>query len=142
MMCGTSGSLPRSLDERSRTLLAIAVLGSLHAWDKASLGDRVVWIGAQLSVEDFGISMAIPKDKLDALHSQTTRFLSATVAQKQDLLSFCGKLSFVAGVVPMLRPFVDMVSGALASSSGLPLELVQCRRLRMAVQTAGVWCCQ
>ena len=31
-------------------LLAIGVLGSPLAWDKASLGDREVWIGAQLSV--------------------------------------------------------------------------------------------
>ena len=63
------------------------------------LGDRAVWIGAQLSFVDFCISVAIPQDKLDALHSQTARFLSATVAQKKDLRSFCGKLSFVAGVV-------------------------------------------
>ena len=107
-----------------------AVLGSFLAWDEASLRDRVVWIGAHLSVEDFGISVAIPKDKLDAMHGQTTRFLSATVAQKKDLRSFCGKLSFVAGMVPTLRPFIDKVWAALASSSRLLLELVHCPRFR------------
>ena len=33
---------------------------------------------------------------------QTVRFLSATVAQKTDLRSFCGKLSFVDGMFPTL----------------------------------------
>ena len=55
-----------SLEARSHTftvaLLAVAVL----AWDKVSLGDRVMWIGAHLSVEHFGLSGAIPKDKLHA----------------------------------------------------------------------------
>ena len=96
------------------------------AWDKASLADRFLWIGAQLSVEDFGIS--VDSDP-GALH---TRFLSATVAQKKYICSFCGKLSFVAGMVPTLRPFDDMVSAALASSSQLPLEFVHCRRFWVA----------
>ena len=43
------------LEGRTRTLpvalLAVAFLGFLLAWEKASLGDRMVWIGAQLSVE-------------------------------------------------------------------------------------------
>ena len=102
-----------------------AVLGSLLAVDEASLRDRVVWIGAQLSVEDFGISVAIPKDKLDAMHGQTTRFLSATDAQKKDLRSFCGKLSFVAGMVQLqiavgTRP-LSTLPGALVVA-GSPLR--------------------
>ena len=55
------------------------------------------------------------------------------LAQKKDLQSFCGKLSVVATVVPTLRPFIDMVWAALASSSRLPLELVHCRRFQVAL---------
>ena len=104
----------------------------LLGWEKASIGDRLVWIGTQLSVEDLCISVSTPKDKLDAFHSQTVWFLSAIVAQKNDLQPFCGKLSFVAGMVPALRPFVDIVWAALASSSRFPLELVHCRRFWVA----------
>ena len=77
--------------------------------------------------------MAIPKDNFDALHDQTSQFLSASVAQEKALRSFFGKLSCVAGMVQTLRPFVDMVSPALASSSRLHLELVHCRRFRVAL---------
>ena len=90
--------------ERSRiftvALLAIAVLGFSLSWDKACLGDRVVWVGAQLSIENSGVSVAIPEDELEAFRRQTAQFLSTNVARKKDLRSFCGKLSFVAGMVP------------------------------------------
>ena len=92
-----------------------------------------VWCGSapNSQLKTFGLSGALPKDKLDAPLGQTSLFLSATVAQKKDLRSFCGKLMFVAGKVPMLRPFLGMV-WALASSSRVPLELVHCRRFRVA----------
>ena len=107
-------------------------------WVSSSLETKlvsvtVVWIGAQLSVEDSGISVAIPMDKLDALQTLTARFRSATVAQEEDLRSFYGKLPLVGGTVPTLRPFVDMVWAALASSSRQPLELVHYRRFRVAL---------
>ena len=83
----------------------------LPSWVSLSLVTKPVsvteWIGAQLSVEDSNISVAMPKDKVDALHGETSRFLSAAVAQKKDIQSFCGQLSLVAGVVPTLWPFVD-----------------------------------
>ena len=96
-----------------------------------SIGDRVVlWIGAQLSVEDFGISVAIPQDKLDALHRQTSQFLSATIAQKKALPSFCSKHAFVDGMVwvalasssPVAvgtRPLSAVPSGALVVAGSL-----------------------
>ena len=50
-----------------------------------------------------------------------------TSASQWTILSFCDKLSLVAGMVPTLQPFFDMVWAALASSSRLPLEIVHCR---------------
>ena len=61
-------------------LLAITVQGpSLPGTKPVSV---TVWCESapKLSVEGFGISVAIPKDKLDALRGQSSWFLSATVA--------------------------------------------------------------
>ena len=113
-------------------MLADAVLGFLLAWDKVSLGDEAVWVGAQL-LKTSAFEVPFQWTRFDALRGETSRFFSATVAQKKDVRSFCGKLSFVAGMVSMLWPFVGIVWAALASSSGLPLELVHCRRFRVAL---------
>ena len=87
---------------------------SLPSWDKACLGDRVVWVGARLLIEDSSISVAIPEDELEAFRRQPTQFLSTNFARKKDLRSFCGKLSFVAGMVPLrCGPFVDMAFGGI-----------------------------
>ena len=58
-------------------------------------------------------------------------FRDATVIPRKTLRSFCGKLSFVAGMVPYLRPFLGMFWAALSSQSSLPATLIHCRQFRI-----------
>ena len=101
-------------------LLTITLVGFPMAWSKGVLGKDVQWIGARLTVVPKGIQVAIPEDKLAALQEQAKELQTSGVTSKRVLRAFCGKLSFVAGMVPLLRPFARMIWAALASTSRLP----------------------
>ena len=104
------------------------------AWDKGVLGTDVQWIGARITLVSSGVQVAIPQDKLLDLQTQTADIAKASIISKRILRSFCGKLSFVAGMLPTLRPFVRMVWAALASTSRLPAGILHVRRLAVALQ--------
>ena len=136
-LLAAAGSLRQSDHIFTRALLALSVLGFPLAWAKASMGQSVVWIGAQLSVtnrHDTDVVVSIPQDKLDALRSETAGLRSKAVVPRRHVRSYCGKISFVAGMVPILRPFLGMFWAALASSSSLPAGLIHCRQFRIALQ--------
>ena len=136
-LVAAGGSLEAISRNFTVALLAVAVLGFLLAWDKASLGGRVVWIGALLSVEDLGLSC---HSKGQArCPAQTSRFLSATRPHLHKRRIFGHSAArFRSWRVwsqrfGPSRSFVDMVWAALASSSRLPLELVHRRRFWVAL---------
>ena len=114
-------------------MLVLQLTGFPLAWDKGTVGRRVVWIGAQLSSLQDGVQVSIPADKLDILRDQTIVFSSAVVVPRKEVKSYCGKLSFVAGMVPYLRPFLGMLWAALASKSKLPASLIHVRQFRVAL---------
>ena len=124
--------------ERRDALFTVAMLvlnltGFPLAWEKGTVGAKVVWIGAQLSSLAGGIEVSIPEDKLDTLKDQTMDFANAVVVARTSVRSYCGKLSFVAGMVPYLRPFLGMVWAALASKSSLPATLIHVRQFQIAL---------
>ena len=114
-------------------LLALDVLGFPLAWDKGICSDDVVWIGARIRAAPQGIEIAIPEGKLAELLECICGYRKSAVATRRSLRSYCGKLSFVAGMVPTLRPFLGMVWAALSSRSKLPSSLVHCRQFRVAL---------
>ena len=127
------GSRARRTHLFTVALLAITVLGFPMSWGKGVLGTDVVWIGARLAVVPAGIQVAIPEDKLRDLQRLTAEFLGKSVVSRRAVKAFCGKLSFVAGMVPTLRPFVRMVWAALLSPSRLPQSIVHVRRFNVAL---------
>ena len=114
-------------------LLVLQVSGFPLAWGKGVLGESVIWIGAQLSSLPSGIRVSIPEDKLDALLAQTQELRSSVVASRRSIRAYCGKLSFIGGMVPYIRPFLSMLWAALSSSSRLPSNLIHCRQLMVAL---------
>ena len=114
-------------------MLVLQLTGFPLAWEKGKVGSNVVWIGAHLSSLHDGVQVSIPEDMLDALLEQTMEFSSAVVVPRKSVKSYCGKLSFVAGMVPYLRPFLGMLWAALASRSKLPATLIHVRQFRVAL---------
>ena len=127
------GSVPRRQKLLTMALLTMDVLNFPLAWEKGIRGATVVWIGAQLTATREAIQVTIPGDKLEDLSLQTRAFRMQAVAYRNAVRSYCGKLSFVAGMVPVLRPFLSMLWAALSSKSRLPATLVHCRRFHVAL---------
>jgi len=98
------------------------------------MGTTVTWIGAQLTTLSAGIEVSIPEDKLDALQALTIDLMASTVCGRRSVRSYCGKLSFVAGMVPFIRPFLSMLWRALSTTtSRLPSNLIHTRQLKVAL---------
>lgn len=55
------------------------------------------------------------------------------VAPRKSIRAYCGKLSFIGGMVPYIRPFLGMLWAALATKSRLPPALIHCRQLGVAL---------
>ena len=106
---GTEQSRTRSF---ARVVLVWLSLGARFAWQKARLGKSVEWIGAIYSASPGQVSAAISEKRIQKIEQEITRHLSAK-GMTRKLDSVAGELSWVAGIVPRLRPFVRMLYGAV-----------------------------
>eukprot|EP00435_Cladocopium_sp_Y103_P040858 s554_g11.t1 len=102
----------------SLSLLCMRIFGYPLKLSKAAAGDTVKWIGAQLTVgadtDGRFIKVTIPQDKVEKLLAEAGRMLKAPVVGTRQLQSFAGGMAFVAGLVPVLRPFLSPLWAALA----------------------------
>ena len=114
--------VPRDRDQAAHlltmSLLCIRLFGYPLKLSKAAAGPSVKWIGAQLTVDtdEDGpfVKVLIPQDKVTKLLGEVERILKAPVVGTRQLRSFAGGMSFVAGLVPVLRPFLAPLWAALA----------------------------
>eukprot|EP00435_Cladocopium_sp_Y103_P073457 s254_g43.t1 len=111
---GTQQTASRTL---AKVLLWTAVSGFPVKLEKASGGKKVEWVGAVVSCNDETgeVVVTIPEKKIAALQEMTEKTLKRPVIYAKDLRSYAGQLSFVAGLVPHLRPFLSSIWAALSS---------------------------
>lgn len=78
----------------------------------------MAWVGAYIKIleEDRAAEVSIPKEKITKIQNMTQEFLSRPVIGFRKLRSYAGILSFVAGLIPHLRPFLSTIWGALGSA--------------------------
>ena len=93
--------------------LWIAVCGFPVAWHKAGGGKRLVWIGAALEIKRFEVEIAIPEKKVEEMASALRPLLRQPTVSRRSLRSLCGSLSFAAGLVTFIRPFLSSMWAAL-----------------------------
>ena len=98
-------------------LLWVAATGFPVAWHKAEAGTAVRWIGAQLNIHADGLKVCIPPDMIADLLQRTNDLLSVTTVSRRRVRSYCGSLSFVAGLVCFLRPFLSAIWAALSKKA-------------------------
>ena len=60
------------------------------------------------------VEVSIPEDKIQKVQDQTQEFLSRPVIGLRKLRTYAGSLSFIAGLVPHLRPFLTSIWAAQA----------------------------
>ena len=98
-------------------LLWARVAGFPLSWKKTECGRSLRWIGAQVTVEDDAVMISIPEDKGRELVIATRSLLSSNVCGARRLRSFAGLVSFYAGLIPFLRPFLSGIWAVLPHRS-------------------------
>jgi hypothetical protein len=98
-------------------LLWLSILGIPLAWRKADIGTQLDWIGASLAWSSAFVIIAIPKHRVEEYLVEITAVAKGNIVEKSRLSKLAGGLSFYAGIVPQLKPFVRVLWGACHSGS-------------------------
>ena len=117
-------------------LLWFAVTGFPIKLSKPDAGAHVTWIGASIETLDEmqATRVTIPKEKIQELLKTCDGFMSRPDVGRRQLRSFAGALSFVAGVVPHVRPFLATVVAQANDGMKTPGKLVHTRRIGKALK--------
>ena len=101
----------------AKTLTLWSALGGRVALHKADRGTEIKWIGAMFRVVPGGIAITIDKERTAKLLKVTQEGLTQQ-GLVYNVRSLAGELSWVAGLVPTIRPFVNMIWAASYSMEG------------------------
>jgi hypothetical protein len=104
-------------------LLFWAALGFRFSWKKGQLGATVQWIGAELALLPGGVRVALSERKtsevLEALEKVEG---SKGMISLTEAMSLIGKISWVASLIPLARPWVGQMYSALIDSRKAPVR--------------------
>eukprot|EP00435_Cladocopium_sp_Y103_P055235 s871_g18.t1 len=119
-------------------LLWAAVAGFPIKYEKTEAGAQVKWIGAQLQIlpENKEVHITIPADKVSEVVDKINKTMARPVVGKRQLQALAGALSFFAGVVPLMRPFLGAIWAVLATDDGpsRARKLVHTKRIAHAME--------
>lgn len=99
----------------ARFIAVMIILGIRLAFDKAQFGKNVGWIGVNLAVLRLAVEAAVPLDKLQAILQMIDSMENSNVITIRDLRSLAGKVSNIATVLYMWRPFLSQLWAALST---------------------------
>ena len=140
-----SGSREDAITQLTSVLLWVNILGYPIKMSKSTGGKSVNWIGAVVTLldEEAAVEVTIAQHKVDKLVEVTDKFLARPVVGVKELRSYVGALSFIAGLIPHLRPFLSSLWAVLpfgrsmaddgAPTKGISGRLVHVRRIRPAL---------
>lgn len=108
-----------SIDILTRILIFTNLLGYPLKLSKASAGQTVKWIGASIHIDNVRekVEVTIPEHKVIKLLSECKTMLKSPVVGLKALRSLAGSLSFVAGLVPVMRPFLSPLWAAMSKDA-------------------------
>ena len=92
--------------------LVWVMVGSDLAWKKARIDNIVSWIGAEFAVQNNGVIVSVSDDRVSKIRARLEEALRAKgmVARFEKL---AGELSWVAGLLPRIRPFCSHLWAAI-----------------------------
>ena len=100
---GTASQRARAL---TKALLWATAAGFPLAWHKSDGGESITWIGATITIASGHTQVSIPEEKIaDMLAACTDMRRQSTVPSRQ-VRKLAGRGSFVAGLVPVIAPFL------------------------------------
>ena len=117
-------------------ILVWSVLGFQLAFAKGQLSQTVTWIGGTLRCEQWGVHATVKESIVSDICADLKRLQGQNLISKKDLHSLIGKLSHAAGLLIIMRPFLEPLWAALASdekASGAPRNTVWRKQIRQSM---------
>jgi hypothetical protein len=107
-------------DDERKLIAAIMVtvwsaLGFKLAFAKGQMGRRVTWIGGTLTVMSNRVLAQIKESIISDILSDLEWMLTVNIISKKNLHSLLGKLGHAAGLLIVIRPYLEPLWGALAA---------------------------
>ena len=129
---------PKHIQHVAVGLLWFAIAGFPVKLEKSDAGQNIKWIGAKLQVDDRqkATVATIPPDKVKDIRDRIIQMMLKPVVGKRQLQSLAGALSFFAGIVPLLRPFLGAFWSVLTTDDGpkRARQLVHTKRIAQACE--------
>jgi hypothetical protein len=113
----TVGARKDSVDGLTVSLQWLSILGLPLAWHKSDGGHDVTWIFAAITVSPEQACVTVPVEKLGDFLRSVDEVMHLAVIPRKALRSLTGKLSFVAALVPQMRPFLVPLWAVAAQAS-------------------------
>ena len=126
-LAALSGSPERRRLLTATIILVWTVLGFQLAFAKGQLNKKVTWIGGTLQCEAWGVLATVKESIVADICDDLKRFKSLNLITKKELHSLVGKLSHAAGLLIIMRPFLEPLWAALAcdeKASGAPRNTI------------------
>jgi len=130
-------TLAGSRRQRDRCVAAIVLiwrlLGFPLSWRKASRGVSISWIGGQFDVDNVNrsVSVKIKDDVFTDARDSVHKMAQANVVPIKELRSGTGKLSNIANLLTVWRPFMTPIYGALYGpmATGAPRNCIWTKQI-------------
>eukprot|EP00971_Amphidinium_carterae_P024999 493719-Amphidinium_carterae.1 len=114
-------------------VLALTALGIKLSWHKGARStSTVTWIGASFHLRAGYLEVSAKPELLVDLGSLIAEALSHNTIKVKTLRTLVGKANHLAGIVPLVRPFLSPLWAALHKPGG-PLQSVWTKQIRHAL---------
>jgi hypothetical protein len=126
-LAALSGTPERRRLITATIILVWSVLGFQLAFAKGQLDKKVTWIGGTLQCEPWGVRATVKEAIVADICDDLKRFKSLNLITKKELHSLVGKLSHAAGLLLIMRPFLEPLWAALSSdekATGAPRNTI------------------
>eukprot|EP00971_Amphidinium_carterae_P351397 6492091-Amphidinium_carterae.2 len=114
-------------------VLALTALGIKLSWQKGARSTTTItWIGASFSLREHFLDVSAKPELLLDLGRLIADALSRNTIKVKSLRTLVGKANHLAGIVPLVRPFLAPLWAALHKPGG-PLQSIWTKQIRHAL---------
>jgi hypothetical protein len=127
------------LERRTQAAIIMLVWEALDfklAYHKGQLSTTVTWIGGTLTCESNGVRAAVKEAIVQDVKADLQKFARANVISRKELHSLVGKLAHCAGLLIIMRPFLQPLWAALYAEcpTGAPLNIIWIKQISTTLQ--------
>jgi len=113
-------------------ILTWEALGFRLAYAKGQIGHTVTWIGGTIACEALGVRVRVKQTIIDEIKADLAKYLAGNIISLKDLHSTVGRINYAAGLLVVLRPFMEPLWAVLNDhrTTNAPTNCVWTSQLR------------